>query len=72
MKMHVSKRKSEQFTDILGSFLNITPEFSYNLCIKTKDGKETKIKISSLERYYFIRLISMIRNLHRDNSSAVA
>ena len=71
-KMHVSKRKSEQFSDILGSFLNLTPEFSYTLFIKTQDGKETKIKISSFERYYFIRLISLVRHLHKGNTNVLA
>ena len=61
LKMYVSKRKSGQITDFLGSLLLIPSENTYNLCIQTNDGKETKIRISSLERYYFIRLISLLR-----------
>ncbi len=71
MKMYVSKRKSRQIFDFLGSLLHLTHENTYNLCIQTDDGKETRIRISSLERYYFIRLISMIRKTNV-NSSIVA
>lgn len=71
MKMYVSKRKSRQIFDFLGSLLNLAHENTYNLCIQTDDGKETRIRISSLERYYFIRLISMIRKTNV-NSSIVA
>lgn len=64
-KMHVRKRKSEQIVDILESLFQLKPACHYTLCIETNDGVETKIKISSLERYYCIRLISMIRNLRK-------
>ncbi|MBF6609308.1 MAG: hypothetical protein ITG00_11335 [Flavobacterium sp.] len=71
-KMYVSKRKSGQFEGLLGSLLDILPENRYNLCIQTRDGKETKIKINALERYYFIRLISFIRNINSNSRSTVA
>lgn len=66
-KMYVSKRKSGQWSSLLHSFF--APETSYNLCIQTRDGNETKIRISALQRYYFIRLISMIRNINNTNQN---
>ncbi len=71
-KMYVSKRKSGQLKDLLGSMLDFLPENRYNLCIQTRDGKETKIRISALERYYFIRLISFIRNINSNKNTAAA
>ena len=72
MKMYVSKRKSRQMFDFLGSLLQLTHENTYNLCIQTDDGKETRIRISSLERYYFIRLISLIRKINNNTNISIA
>lgn len=71
-KMYVSKRKSGQISDLIGSFLNFLPENTYNLCIETRDGEETKIRINALERYYFIRLISFVRNLNSNQNTIAA
>ena len=72
LKMYVSKRKSGQITDFLGSLLHLTSDNTYHLCIQTNDGNETKIRISSLQRYYVIRLISLIRRKRIADQLAVA
>lgn len=70
-KMYVSKRKSGQWSSLLNSLL-FMPEAGYNLCIQTRDGNETKIRISALQRYYFIRLISLIRNINANQNNTTA
>ena len=70
-KMYVSKRKSGQWSSLLNSLL-FSAEASYNLCIQTRDGHETKIRISALQRYYFIRLISFIRNINAQQQNTAA
>lgn len=67
-KMYVTKRKPGQFSSIFSSILFLR-EAGYNVCIQTLDGSETKIKIGSLQRFYFIRLISMIRNINANQQS---
>lgn len=71
-KMYVSKRKSGQFSDFLGSLILLPRESSYNVYIETNDGNETTIRISSLQRYYFIRLIALIRRTKNADVAAVA
>lgn len=59
-KIHITKRKSGYWENFIGQLLHI-PDTHYNLNIETHDKRSIKIKINPLERFFCIRLVSMVR-----------
>jgi hypothetical protein len=59
-KIHISKRRRGYFSAAIGAMLALRDN-TFNLCVSTDDGQETKIPITRLERYYCIKLISALR-----------
>lgn len=60
-KIYLSKWKSERWTSLISQMFT-APGNLYTLHIQTQDNTEIDLKITSLERYYFIRLIYLIRH----------
>jgi hypothetical protein len=59
-KIHITKRKSGYFENFMGQLLRI-PETHYNLNIQTRDKGWLKIRINPLERFFCIKLVSVLR-----------
>ena len=59
-KIHITKRKSGYIENFVGQLLHI-PETHYNLNIETRDKGWLKIKINPLERFFCIKLVSVLR-----------
>lgn len=59
-KIYLSKKKSGYWSGIIGQLLFI-PETKYVLHIVTSDIEEIKFTINPMQRFYFIRLIALVR-----------
>lgn len=66
-KMYLSRKKRNYLSFIPGARL-LTFDNNYNLCIKTRDGKEMTLSVKPFEKQHFIGLISFIRNQKLVNS----
>ena len=60
-KIYLTKKKSGYWSGIIGQLLFI-PETKYTLHIVTSDLDEIKFTINAMQRFYFIRLISLVRS----------
>lgn len=59
-KIHITKRKSGYWENMIGQLLHIQ-ETQYNLNIETHDNGWLTIRINPLERFFCIRLVSVLR-----------
>lgn len=59
-KIHITKRKVGYWSAVVGQILFL-PATSYNLNIETTDKGCLKIKINSIQRFFCIQLVSIIR-----------
>jgi hypothetical protein len=64
-KIHIRKSQSDYFNNLIGSLLD-AKEMRYQLCIDTNDC-EMRFQINALQRFYFIRLISLVRQRRNSN-----
>ena len=59
-KIYLTKKKSGYWSGIIGQLLFV-PETKYVLHIVTSEVEEIKFTINPMQRYYFIRLIALVR-----------
>lgn len=59
-KIHITKCKSGYWKSLMGQLLHI-PETHYNLNIETHENGWLKIRINPVERFFCIKLVSIIR-----------
>ena len=59
-KIYLTKKKTGYWSGIIGQLLFV-PETKYTVHIITSDVDEIKFTINSMQRFYFIRLISLVR-----------
>jgi len=69
-KMYLSKRKTNYMSGLIGKYLFSFGTSTYKLNIKTADEKEVVIRVSALEKQYFIGLIALVRHMNKKNSLA--
>ncbi len=60
MRIHISKRKSGYFQELMGQLLR-TRTMHYNLNIETRDQGWIQIPINPLERFFCIQLVNVLR-----------
>ena len=65
-KIYITKWKSGYLPALIGQLLFI-PNTRYNLHIDTTDGQKINLRINTLQRFYFIRLISNVRLYQQRN-----
>ncbi len=63
-KMYLSRKKRNYLSFIPGIKF-FTFDSSYNLCIKTRDGKDLTISVKAFEKQHFVGLISYVRSKTR-------